>query len=70
MSYSPKKIDYLTHDTDIQPDFFKIMHEGRAIKTFKMKKAGQITGFLADVKGAIYENISLVIPSYHPIDSS
>jgi hypothetical protein len=46
------------------------MHEGRAIKTFKMKKAGQKTGFLADVKGAIYENISLVIPSYHPIDSS
>jgi hypothetical protein len=35
-----------------------------------MKKAGQMTGFLAKVIGAIYENISLVIPLYQPIDSS
>jgi hypothetical protein len=47
MSHSPKKIDYLTPDRDIQPDFLKIMHEGRAIIPSKMKKAGRMTGFLA-----------------------
>ena len=35
-----------------------------------MKKAGQMTGFLAVVKGWSYENISLVIPLYQPTDSS
>jgi hypothetical protein len=34
------------------------------------KKAGLMTGFLALVIGAAYENISLVIPLYQPIDSS
>jgi hypothetical protein len=47
MRRPPKKIDYLTPDKDIQPDFLKIMHEGRAIIPSKMKKAGRMTGFLA-----------------------
>jgi hypothetical protein len=47
MRHPPKKIDYLTPNKDIQPDFLKIMHEGRAIIPPKMKKAGQMTGFLA-----------------------
>jgi len=61
---------YITPDLDIQPDFFKIIHKGRAIMPFQMKKADRMTGFLAEVIGATYENISLVIPSYQPIDSS
>ena len=36
----------------------------------QMKKAGLMTGFLALVIGAPYENISVVIPLYQPIDSS
>ena len=39
-------------------------------KATHTKKAGHMTGFLAEVIGATYENMSLVIPLYQPIDSS
>ena len=67
---SPKKTGHLTHDLDIQPDFFKIMYQARAIMPLQMKKAGLMTGYLQLVIDAAYENISLVIPLYQPIDSS
>jgi hypothetical protein len=70
MNHSPKKIGYLTLDLDIQPDFIEIAYKKRAIMPLHMKKAGQMTGFLSEVAGAIHENISLVIPLYQPIDSS
>jgi len=38
---------HITPDLDIQPDFFKIIHKGRAIMPFQMKKADRMTGFLA-----------------------
>ena len=67
---SPKKTEHLVLDLDIQPDFFKLMHNRTAILPLQIKKAGLMTGFLALVIDATYENISLVIPSYQPIDSS
>jgi hypothetical protein len=70
MNHSPEKIGYLTLDLDIQPDFIEITHTKRAIMPLQMKKAGLMTGFLQLVIDAAYENISLVIPLYQPIDSS
>jgi hypothetical protein len=70
MNHPPKKIGYLTLDLDIQPDFIEITYKKRAIMPLHMKKAGQMTGFLAEVISATYENMSLVIPLYQPIDSS
>jgi hypothetical protein len=76
MNHSPKKIGYLTLDLDIQPDFIEITHKKRASMPLQMKKAthtkkaGHMTGFFAEVIGATYENMSLVIPLYQPIDSS
>ena len=67
---SPKKTGYLLLDLDIQPDCFKIMHNRTAILPLQIKKAGVMTGFLTLVIDATYENISLVIPLYQPIDSS
>jgi hypothetical protein len=49
MNHSPKKIGYLTLDLDIQPDFIEITYKKRAIMPLHMKKAGQMTGFLAEV---------------------
>ena len=67
---SPKKTEYLVPDLDIQPDFFKIMLKMPTILPLQIEKAGLVTGFLALVVGTAYENISLVIPLYQPIDSS
>jgi len=52
MNHPPKKIGYLTLDLDIQPDFIEITYKKRAIMPLHMKKAGQMTGFLAEVIGA------------------
>jgi len=52
MNHPQKKIGYLTLDLDIQPDFIKITYKKRTIMPLHMKKAGQMTGFLAEVISA------------------